>query len=223
VAFTVRGSSYRGQRQVTAQFQEFRVVEEKPIEVRESRLEIRDLRLQSSLLNLQPSTLIWAEGHDRAAGVTRLELRQSDELTIYTTPPSPAELRNALEIVKPKIVYVFANPPIEQRPDEFLMYLAGLCKYVVNQRGGKTTVNELAAASAARESAIRVGLEWLAAGGQLSVEVDEDDVTLSKEAQEKNPYLQAELFVALRGILNETVAYRKFFATVEDVRGMFNS
>ncbi|MBI5936108.1 MAG: single-stranded-DNA-specific exonuclease RecJ [Chloroflexi bacterium] len=223
VAFTVRGSSYRGQRQVTTQFQEFRLVEEKVIEIRSSKFDIRDMRLQSSTLNLQPSTLIWAEGPDRAAGVTRLELKPADELTIYTTPPSPAELRKALEIVQPKIVYVFAKRPLEQRPDEFLTYLAGLCKYVVNQRGGKTTVSELAAASAARESAIRVGLEWLAAGGQLSVEVDEDDVTLTKEAQEKNPYLQAELFVALRGILNETVAYRKFLSTLEDVKTMFNS
>jgi single-stranded-DNA-specific exonuclease len=223
VAYSVRGSSYRGQRQVSVQFQEFRVVEEKPIEVRESVLEIRDLRLQSSLLNLQPSTLIWAEGPDRSTGVTRLELTQADELTIYTTPPSPAELRKALEIVKPKIVYVFAKPPVEQRPDEFLTYLAGLCKYVVNQRGGKTSVSELASASAATDSAIEVGLQWLAAGGQLSVTIEEDEVTLSKDTQEKNPYLQAELFVALRGILNETVAYRKFFATVEDLKGMFNS
>jgi hypothetical protein len=150
-------------------------------------------------------------------------LTQADELTIYTTPPSPAELRKALEIVKPKIVYVFAKTPIEQRPDEFLTYLAGLCKYVVNQRGGKTTVSELAAASAARDSALEVGLQWLAAGGQLRVTVEDDEVALSKDTQEKNPYLQAELFVALRGILNETVAYRKFFATVEDLKGMFNS
>jgi len=221
VAFTVRGSSYRGQRQVTLQFQDFRVVEEALVEVRESRLEIRDLRFQSSLLNLQPSTLIWAEGPDRSAGVTRLELRQADELTIFTAPPSPDELRKALEIVQPKIVYVFGKPPIEQRPDEFLTYLAGMCKYVINQRRGKTTVSELAAAAAARESAVRVGLEWLAAGGQLSVAVEEDEVTLTKEAQEKNPYLQAELFVALRGILSETSAYRKYFGTVEEVRGTF--
>jgi single-stranded-DNA-specific exonuclease len=223
LAYSMRATSYRGQRQVTLQFKEFRVTEEKPVEIKETRLEIRDLRLQSSLLNLQPSTLIWAEGPDRSAGVNRLELNQSDELTLYTTPPSPAELRKALEIVKPKIVYVFAKPPAEQKPDEFLTYLAGLCKYVLNQRRGKTTVSELAAASAARESAVQLGLEWLAAGGQLTVSIEEDAVLLSKETQEKNPYLQAELFIALRGILMETVAYRKYVATVEDVRKIFSA
>jgi single-stranded-DNA-specific exonuclease len=215
IAYSLRATSYRGQRQVTLQFKEFRVTEEKPVEVREQRVEIRDLRLQSSLLNLQPSTLIWAEGPDRSAGVNRLELTRSDEFTIYTTPPSPAELHKALEIVKPKIVYVFAKPPAEQKPDEFLTYLAGLCKFVLNQRHGKTTVSELAAAAATRESAIQLGLEWLAASGQLTISLEENDVQFSKETREKNPYLQAELFIALRGVLNETSAYRKYFATAE--------
>lgn len=218
VAYTLRGTSFRGQKQVTLQFKEFRVTEEKPVEVKETKLEIRDLRLQPATLNLQPSTLIWAEGPDRAAGVNRLDLTPADELTIYTTPPSPAELRKALEIVKPKIVYVFGIAPSEQKPDEFLTYLAGLCKFVLNQRRGKTTISELAAASAARESAIQLGLQWLAAGGQLTVSIEDDDVLLSKETQEPNPYLKAELFIALRGVLNETAAYRKYFATTTDLK-----
>jgi single-stranded-DNA-specific exonuclease len=185
IAYSLRATSYRGQKQVTLQFKEFRVVEEKPVEIRESKIDIRDMRLQSSMLNLQPSTLIWAEGPDRSAGVNRLELTQSDEFTIYTTPPSPAELRKALEIVKPRILYVFAVPPAEQKTDEFLTYLAGLCKFVINQRRGKTTVSELAAASAARESTIQIGLEWLAAGGQLSVNIEDDEITLTKNKQEK--------------------------------------
>ncbi|HRQ23779.1 MAG TPA: DHHA1 domain-containing protein, partial [Anaerolineales bacterium] len=221
IAYSLRATSFRGQKQVTLQFKEFRITEERPIEVQEAKLEIRDLRLQSATLNLQPSTLIWAEGPHRGAGVNRLELNQADELTIYTTPPSPAELHKALEIVQPKIVYVFGIPPSDQKPDEFITYLAGLCKFVLNQRRGKTTISELAAAAAARESAIQLGLQWLAAGGQLTVTIEGDNVLLSKETQEKNPYLQAELFTALRGALNETSAYRKYFATVEDLKKIF--
>ncbi|MCK7480944.1 MAG: hypothetical protein M0C28_29870 [Candidatus Moduliflexus flocculans] len=66
-----------------------RVGEEKPADVQKPKLEVRDMRLQPSLLNLQPSTLIWAEGADRAAGVPRFELHQSDEFSIYTMPPPP--------------------------------------------------------------------------------------------------------------------------------------
>ncbi|GAB1471968.1 single-stranded-DNA-specific exonuclease RecJ [Chloroflexota bacterium] len=221
VAYTLRATTFRGQRQVTLQFKEFRVTEEARVEIQESKLDIRDMRLQNTILNLQPSTLIWAEGPDRSAGVNRLELTQANELTIYTTPPSPAELRKVLEIVKPKIVYVFGVSPAEQKPDEFLTYLAGLCKYVLNQRSGKTTISELAAAAAARESAIQLGLEWLAASGELTVNIEADRVSLTKDKQEKNPYLKAELAIALRGVLNETSAYRKHFATTKDLNRLF--
>ena len=221
IAYSLRASTYRGQKQVTLQFEEFRVVEEKVVEVRKSKLEIRDLRLQPSTFNLQPSTLIWAEGLDKTAGNSRLELHEADELSIYTTPPSPADLQKILEIVKPKTVYVFAKIPAEEKPDEFLTHLAGLCKFVLNQRRGKTTILELAAAMAARESAVQIGLEWLSATGQLTVTMEDDNVVLSKETQEKNPYLQAELFVALHGLLNETFAYRKYFATA-DLKALFH-
>ncbi|HRJ57037.1 MAG TPA: single-stranded-DNA-specific exonuclease RecJ [Anaerolineales bacterium] len=217
IAFTLRATSYRGQRQVTLQFKEFRITEEKPIETRESKLDVRDMRLQPSTLNLQPSTLIWAEGADKAKGKPRFELTEADELAIYTTPPSPAELRMALEVVRPKIIYVLAVPPAEEKTDDFLNRLAGLCKFALNKKEGKTTLHELAAAMAAREIAVQIGLQWLAAGGQLSVNIDEDIVLLSKETQEKNPYLQAELFTALRGVLNETTAYRKYFTTVSNL------
>jgi single-stranded-DNA-specific exonuclease len=220
IAYSLRSSSYRGQRQVTLQFEEFRVVEEKPIEIRESRLEILDLRLQPSAINLQPSTLIWAEGSDKPKGKSRFELQPADEFAIYTTPPSSAELRKAMEIVKPKKVYIFAVPPAEEKTEDFLNRLAGLCKYALNQRGGKTTLRELAAAMASREGAIEIGLQWLAAGGHLSVSVDDDEVALSAEKPEPNQYLQKELYIALRGVLEETSAYRRYFATTKDLEGL---
>lgn len=222
IAYSLRAASYRGQRQLTLQFQEFRVIEEKPIEVQKARPQIRDLRLQPATLNLQPSTLIWAEGPDRAAGVPRHELRQADEFSIYTTPPSPADLRRALEIVQPKIVYVFGVSPPPQKTDEFLTYLAGLCKYVLNQRGGRVTLSELAAATAARESAVRIGLEWLAAGGHAAVSGEDDALFLSRGNGEGNQYLQKELYVALKGILEETAAYRAYFARA-DINNLMGS
>ncbi|MCL4268712.1 MAG: single-stranded-DNA-specific exonuclease RecJ [Anaerolineales bacterium] len=222
VAYTLRATSYRGQKQVTLQFREFRVTEEKPVEVREARVNIQDMRLNiSALQSLDAQTLIWAEGADKSRGKSRFELMRADEFAIYTSPPSPAELRKALEVVKPKTIYVFAVPPVEEKPEDFLNRLAGLCKFALNKKSGKTTLHELAAAMAAREIAVQFGLEWLAASGQLSVTIEDDTVTLSKEIQAKNPYLQAELFIALRGTLNETSAYRKYFATVNDLQSIF--
>lgn len=218
IAYSLRAStrSVRGQKQVTLQFKEFRMIEEKPVEVRKQEIEIVDWRLQP--LNVERLTfnvLIWAEGADKPKGKSRFELHPADEFAIYTTPPSPAELRKALEIVQPKTVYVFAVPPAEDKPEDFLSRLTGLCKYTLSNYGGKTQVTKLAAAMASRESAIEIGLQWLAAGGHLSVTVDEDEATLSAENGEGNQYLQKELYVALKGILNETAAYRKYFSSAD--------
>jgi len=222
IAYSLRASTFRGEKQVTLQFEEFRVLEEKPIEIQKPKLEVQDLRLDvSTFERSNVKTLVWAEGVDKAKGSSRSELHQADEFSIYTNPPSPAELRKALEIVKPRTIYVFAKPPATEKPDEFLSHLAGLCKFVLHQREGKVSLRELAAAMAARESAVRIGLEWLAAGGHLAVTGEADALFLSKGNGETNQYLQKELFIAVKGILEETAAYREYFsrASIESIMG----
>ncbi len=217
IAYSLRASTFRGEKQVTLQFEEFRIVEEAPVELKTRTIEVVDYRLESAstLAKIQEQSAgiqIWAEGADKAKGRSRLELEQADEFTIYTTPPSSAELRAALETVKPKRIYLFAVSPLAEKADAFLTRLAGLAKYAVNQKGGKVTVPELAAATSQREEAIRLGLEWLAAGGHVSVSGEEDTVLLSAGHSELNQYLQRELYLAVKGILEETSAYRAHFA-----------
>ena len=83
---------------------------------------------------------------------------------------------------------------------------------MINQREGKVTLLELAVVTAQREKAVQIGLAWLAAGGHISVESQNGTILLSRGKGESNPYLQKELFVAIRGILEETAAYRAHFA-----------
>jgi single-stranded-DNA-specific exonuclease len=228
IAYSVRATTFRGQKQLAIQFEEFRIIEEEQeVEVQKAEIEIRDLRMESasSLAKLQeqaPALQIWAEGSDKSKGKSRFELKQADEFAIYTTPPSLVELRKTLKVVQSKTVYVFAIPPLEEKPEDFLNRLAGLCKFAINKRAGRATMQELAAAMASREIAVQIGLDWLGASGELTVIVEEDHVSLTSEKREKNPYLQSELFVALRGVLNETTAFRKFLASTRDLKGLLN-
>ncbi|MGE5775841.1 MAG: single-stranded-DNA-specific exonuclease RecJ [Chloroflexota bacterium] len=222
IAYSMRASSYRGEKQITLQFEDFRIVEEAPPELRQRRIEIVDYRMESasSLAKLQehplagsPGLQVWAEGADKARGKSRFELQPADEFAIYTTPPSPAELRLALETVRPTKVYLFGVSPVAEKADDFLTRLAGLAKYVINQKGGKVTAGELAAVTAQREGAVRLGIEWLAAGGHISIQRDasQDAIILSAGNGELNQYLQRELYIAVKGILAETAAYRLHF------------
>lgn len=224
IAYSLRASTFRGQKQVTLQFEEFRIVEEKTVEVRAAKAEVIDCRLQTQRFeNLQVETLTWAEGNDKAKGKSRFALHRADEFAIYTTPPSLADLRTALEIVKPKTLYVFGISPAPQKTDEFLSRLAGMTKFTINNRNGKVSIKELASAMAQRESVIRISLEWLVAGGHIAVTGDAgaDALVLSKGNGETNQYLQKELFTAIKGILEETAAYRDYFAraNIESIIG----
>ena len=51
-----------------------------------------------------------------------------------------------------------------------------MAKFVIAKKDGKTTISELAAATAQREATVRIGLEWLAAGGHVAVIKEEDAV-----------------------------------------------
>jgi len=221
IAYSLRASTFRGQKQVTLQFEEFRITEEKPIEVKASKLDVVDLRLESGKWNEIVNILSWAEGPDKAQGRSRFELVKADELVIYTTPPSPTDLKSALEIVKPKKVYIFSISPKPQKADEFLAQLAGMAKYVINNKAGKVLVKELAVVTAQRESVIRIGLEWLAAGGHIAVSSEGEAVLLSAGNGEANQYIKKELYVAVKGILEETAAYREYFAraSIESIMG----
>jgi single-stranded-DNA-specific exonuclease len=222
IAYSLRASTFRGQKQISIQFKEFRIVQEAPPELKPRTIEIIDCRQEpsGSLATLEkqtPGLQTWVEGSDKTKGKNRFELEQADELAIWTTPPSPMELRAALETVKPKKVYLFAIAPGADNTDEFLARLAGMAKFILNQRGGQAKISELAAATAQRANTIRLGLEWLAAGGHIFIQRDgtEDMVSLSAGNGELNRYAQRELYIAIKGILDETAAYRAHFARAD--------
>ena len=212
IAYSMRATTFRGDKQVTLQFEEFHIVEEVPPELRKYKIEVVDYRQQAETLeSLQIEMLVWAEGADKTKGKNRFELQPADELAIYTAPPSSADLRAALETVKPKKVYLIGISPEPEKADAFLARMAGLAKYVINQKGGNVSVAELAVATGQREGAIRLGLEWLAAGGHISIQREDGAAQLGPGDHESNQYLQRELYTAVKGILEETAAYRLHF------------
>ncbi len=221
IAYSLRASTFRGERQLALEFVDFRVVEEKAVEVRRNKIEVVDLR-SSGELSPQIDVQIFAEGNDRKKvdGADRFNLQPSKELAIYTTPPGSAELKTILEQVKPQKIYLVAqNPPVE-KTDEFLTRLAGMAKFAITKKGGETSIPALAAATTQRETTVRIGLEWLVAGGHVAVTGENDAVLLSNGIGEGNEYVRKELYVAVKGLLEETAAYRNYVVTMKDPKGL---
>ena len=217
LAYTVRASDWRGSRQVQMEFVAFRLKEEPAVQVRSGKPEIIDLRKenpQTVLQSLPPGTLLWAEAEEklRVGGVDRSGLTRAPALAVWTIPPSPQELRLALEAVAPRVVYLIGAHPPAEATGAFTTRLMGLIKYAINHRGGQVSYDELMTATAQCRVTVERGLGWLIARGSI-VLVREKQGLLTIAAGKTFPLPAGEgrLWAELQALLRETSAYRAHF------------
>ncbi len=217
LAYSLRASDWRGTRSAQLEFIACRAIETAPVPLVHPELEILDQRQAADgmelLKALPEGTQIWAEGEDQEAvgGRSRMLLAPSQALLIWTAPPSNAVLRQALTRVQPKRVILRGVSPSTDDPQKFLERLTGLVKFVLNRHQGKCSLIELAAVSAQLEIAVHLGLEWLAAKGQIVLEIDGEELNLIRSPRAANPYAVPELESGIRTVLEETHAYRLHF------------
>ncbi len=237
LAYIVRGSDFRGQRELQVEWVAARPVEEAapllvapPAALRwvdcrqaaQPRAELERLRGEGALL-------VWSEATARAevGGRDRRELTPALALAIWSTPPGPVELRAALAAVSPQVVYLFAVDAGLDEPRAFLQRLAGLVKRALNVHDGRVSIVTLAAATAQREATVRLGLAWLVARGHWVLVDDEaggeggeglpaGELRLAPGDGWPDEQLP-QLTVELRALLAETAAYRSYFARVDPV------
>jgi single-stranded-DNA-specific exonuclease len=233
LAYVVRASNYRGQRDVQVEWVDARPIEqftlsvarpERSRRVEGPAVEIVDYRREPSPrqvlehLRAQEDVQIWSEAEARAevGGRDRYELQPSKVLIVWTTPPGPAEWRTVLEKVAPETVYLFGIDPGLDHPEAFLRRLAGLTRYALNSHQGRVNVSTLAAATAQREATVRQGIAWLAARGHLVVLGQEgDEIQLAEGNRVVDPKGFQKPLGSLKALLKETVAYRAHFARAD--------
>jgi single-stranded-DNA-specific exonuclease len=159
------------------------------------------------------ASVVWSEG---VGGLVveardRHSLSQAETLIIWTVPPDPVVLDDALQAVEPKRVVLFGVDPGLDALPAFLSRLAGLVKHVLRARGGQVEVAELAAAMAHSEYAVRLGLSWMAEKGQIQVVFDRRGWAAVWEKRERPGDQLHVVEGQLKAQLEETAAYRSFF------------
>ncbi len=240
LAYVVRASDYRGQRDVQVEWVDARQIEEpRPegfletlrvsIEIVDHRREPRPREVLERLRGrgdepgrgrpLVAIPEVWSEAEARSevGGQGRYELKPSKVLIIWTTPPGPAELRTALEKVSPATVHLFGIDPGLDRPETFLKRLAGLTRYALSSNQGRASISTLAAATAQRETTVRQGIVWLASQGHLvmlSIDEEGNEMQLAEGNHEVSDNLH-QIAAQLKALLEETAAYRTHFGRAE--------
>lgn len=221
LACVVRSSNYRGQSEIQVEWIDARPVEQDEIHLTSpiSVIDQRDLDHPLPILQqilAETHALVWgeADARDRIHAFDRTQLAQADTLVIWTTPPGPEELKVVMTRVQPKSIVVFAIEPQDATLEGFLKRLAGLCKYVLDKKSGKTELIWMAAATAQREASIRLGLKWLEQRGMIrSIFQPEGHIYLQPGSGIVQPPDDNDLTNQLKILLTETSAFRQYFKT----------
>jgi hypothetical protein len=220
LAYTVRASDFRGQRELLIEWVDAHPVAEAgegetgapTIETIDYRTESNPLPTLRQLRSQHPNLLIWAEASAHLEDAqSRYDLQSARTLVVWTAPPGPDEWQAALDQVAPTRVYLFGRDPGLDRVEPFLKRLAGLVKYALNHRDGFVSIPDLAAETAQREQTVRAGVEWLRARGQVSlIEQDEQVIRLAAGGEE-DPHTLEKMTDQLQALLKETAAYRAYW------------
>jgi single-stranded-DNA-specific exonuclease len=221
LAYTVRASTYRGQRDVQVEWIDYRLIESQLISIKSARpaIEVIDYRQEVfplpvlTRLQEQEKLLVWgeAEAKSKFSCLDRFSLPPANTLAIWTIPPGLPEIQSALEKVKPTRVYLFGINPGMDEPEMFLKRLAGLLKYRINVSHGYANLSTLATATAQRISTIRAGLEWLEAHGHIRLLKLEDDEICVEAATKTGNENTKPSTTLLKTALGETVAFRSYY------------
>jgi single-stranded-DNA-specific exonuclease len=229
LAYNTRASTFRGQRDVQVQFVDLRILEEAiPLQVEKPPVEVLDYRdrehplaLLERLLADDPTAQVWAEAEApqrlrktllSANLRSRLELEMGETLVVWTSPAALADLLASLEAVQPRRVVLFAVDPGLDSLRPFIERLAGLAKYALREKGGMVSLPQLAAAMAQRPLPVRLGLEWLAARGHLTISATSEEQVELHSGGEIETELVSALQAQLVELLAESRAWREYYA-----------
>ena len=228
LAYTVRTSNYRGRREVQVEWIDARPIAAASIEAQpeEPSTEVVDHRGAAQArqilerLRQAQDLQVWREGEDTLPGCSRYELVPGKVLAIWTPPPGPAQLRAALAAVSPQVVYLFGAGSVDNRPQAFLRRLAGLLKHLL-KRERMASIAALAAATAQRETTVRLGMKWMVESGHVTIVSDDGDVLILENGSGTLNSILPRTSAQLNALLQETAAYRAHFAraSIESLLG----
>ncbi len=238
LAFTLRASTFQGRRAVQLAWVEARLSETSRIEIAETRrlpFEIVDMRSQSdpaaALKNLlaeaSADIQVWCEGQtcpipppSRGICRSRATLQGGKSLIIWNAPPARDVLNAAIERVKPQCIFLFACTEKSPGAPDFLRQLAGFIKNALHANAGRLSIFRLAALTGQNEAAVRLGIAWLAAHGDINLVTlepsREDEIVVSLAGERASDDAAAARHLQrLKAALAESAAYRDYFGRAD--------
>lgn len=213
LAFTLGPDDYRRDNAVLLTWRSAREWQPAPVTAAAEFIDWRGVGRPETQVAGLAGAIVWAEGPapPNVDPLPRHRLHPAAALVIWTAPPGQDIYRQALARVNPRRIYLVGLPaPFDTLP-AFAGQLVGLVKYALARRAGEIGLPELSAALGHRPATARLGLDWLAAQGKLTIHAEEDDLLVVRAARQAPSAGAAAIEAMLAEALAETAAYRRFF------------
>jgi hypothetical protein len=214
LAFTLSSDDYRGGDAVQVEWLAAREWEPAAVQITREFIDWRQRPDVEAAVQKLDSRMVWAEGTSLStiSVARRDQLAPAESLVIWTAPPGQDILQQAVDAVSPRRVVLVARPaPFDTFP-ALIKQLLGLVKFAIVRNEGELMLYGLAATLGHRPTTARLGIDWLAAQGRLSIYADKGDVLVLRPAHKSpDPQSAAALEETLQAALAETAAYRQFF------------
>lgn len=178
IAFSARFSNYRGQKEIQLEWIDWREIKQMPAAPSpHPNFTIDDHRNESDPdqfirhISLNSETIVFGEGPELTIEMAcdRNNLGRSKILVISTIPPDRTTLRTIIETTKPQKILLFAFDPSPKSVKEFMSKFGGLALYTIRNKSGILEYSKIAARLGYPDPAIRLGLDWLQAHGDIVV------------------------------------------------------
>ncbi len=221
LAYKARLNVYKGTPKVQYEWVDFRQSQEPtPVTLAKSakKYELLDFRQFSShapeiqaVIDLNQA-FFWQEGANAAvASRDRTSFEKSSTLVIQTVPPSSADLLEAVSKIKPAKILFLGEIPPENDLGVFLRELGAFLKQAAQQGSQSFSISDLAARFAATSEITHKALEWYAAKGLVTIEMDSTNRVSIHPGGVPDPANAADLQSVLKRNAGEISAFRRFY------------
>ncbi|MGM0370250.1 MAG: hypothetical protein ACQEP9_07510, partial [Bacillota bacterium] len=154
--------------------------------------------------------------------INRYSARQADNLVLLSCPPDLQVLEDILYTVNPQQVILAYSQQDLGSSKKFIKHLAGLVKYIVEDKQGITDIYTLAFLTGERELTVTLGLKYLQFQGQIRVQfVGPDKILLARASTSRGINSKGNL----QELLGESRSFREYMLnkSMELISELINS
>lgn len=145
----------------------------------------------------------------------RQNLQPAEVLIIYTIPPNLSEFLKIYITVRPKLLVIFGNEPLDKSVNQLIKTIAGMLNHAIKFKNGLFRPIDIATATGQRKTTIESVCRYLNSIGQITLLEHPDTQWFVKPGGTRDPDKATLYKQNVEFLHRETLTFYKWFQEVE--------